>query len=81
MLRRAAILLMMSLALALAACAQVATSPPALPGSSGDHAELQGIKMADQQDRKPGANIDWSVIGQRDRERLKRVRELVTAAS
>ena len=75
--RRAAILLMMSLALALAACASVATNPPALPGSSRDHAELQAIKVADQEDRKPGPNIDWSKVGQRDRDRLKRVRELV----
>lgn len=77
--RRSTTFVVCALALLLTACAQVTTKPPILSGGPGDHAELQAIKVADQEDRKPGANIDWSKVGQRDRDRLKRVRELVAA--
>lgn len=76
---RSASFFVIAIALLLVGCAQVATRSPAAQSGRSDHAELQAIKVADQVDRKPGANIDWSVVGQRDRERLKRVRELVAA--
>jgi hypothetical protein len=40
-------------------------------------AELQHILDADQADRQSGAQIDWAVVGQRDRVRLDAVKELL----
>ena len=40
------------------------------------NAELARIHDEDQKDREAGDKIDWSVVGKRDEERLKRTREI-----
>lgn len=41
------------------------------------NAELARLTAEDQKDREPGADkIDWTVVGKRDAERLKRAREI-----
>ena len=43
------------------------------------NAELARICDEDQKDREAGDKIDWSVVGKRDEERLKRTREIAAA--
>jgi hypothetical protein len=43
------------------------------------NAELSRICDEDQKDRQAGDKIDWSVVGKRDEERLKRTREIAAA--
>lgn len=59
------------------ACSAVNVTTTRSLGTSGDHQELRAIKDADQHDRQTGPNIDWRSVGERDRARLNRVRELV----
>ena len=40
------------------------------------NAELARIYQDDQKDREAGEKIDWTVVGKRDEERLKRTREI-----
>lgn len=51
---------------------------PAQPAPCTASDELNGIFVADQDDRKESP-IDWSVVGRRDRGRRERVAELIAA--
>ncbi|MCM2270022.1 MAG: hypothetical protein NDJ75_07965 [Thermoanaerobaculia bacterium] len=47
---------------------------------AGLHAELLAVYEEDQRDRSPGpGGIDWQQVAPRDRERLRRVREILAA--
>jgi hypothetical protein len=53
----------------------VAFARQAPAASAAGNAELARLYDEDQQDRQ-AARIDWSVVGKRDAERLKRIKEI-----
>jgi len=62
---------LVAVASALWAAGETAAESP-----EGDNAEVQRLADEDQEDRRAGPNIDWSVVKPRDDARLERIKEL-----